>query len=300
MIAVSPRLGATLQALLVTVLWATSWVLIKWGLRDMPPLTFAGMRYFLAFVTLVAFTSRPCRRAGDVRLGWSDYLWLSILGVMAYSITQGAQFFSLTRLPANSASLLASFIPVYTAILAAIILREVPRPLQWLGVAVALTGAYLFFPGGFAGGETAGVAAAIVGGVSQAGVTIIVRRYMTGQRLGALQMTKVSMGVGSTALLAVGLLVEPGPRFTWAGIAIIVWMAVANTAFAFTLWNHTLKVLPALESSILANTLVVPIALLAWLFLGETLTPRKILAIFVVLVGVTLVQVGGLARPGAG
>ena len=38
-----------LQALLVTFLWSTSWVLIKIGFADIPPLTFAGLRYTLAF-----------------------------------------------------------------------------------------------------------------------------------------------------------------------------------------------------------------------------------------------------------
>ena len=45
----SPRLRAILQALLVTTLWSTSWVLVKIGLEDIPAVTFAGLRYFLAF-----------------------------------------------------------------------------------------------------------------------------------------------------------------------------------------------------------------------------------------------------------
>lgn len=45
----SPHTRAVLQALLVTFLWSTSWVLIKIGLADIPALTFAGLRYVLAF-----------------------------------------------------------------------------------------------------------------------------------------------------------------------------------------------------------------------------------------------------------
>ncbi len=45
-----------MQALLVTFLWSTSWVLIKLGLRaSLPALTFAGLRYSLAFLCLVPF-----------------------------------------------------------------------------------------------------------------------------------------------------------------------------------------------------------------------------------------------------
>ena len=49
----SPHTRAVLQALLVTFLWSTSWVLIKIGLADIPALTFAGLRYVLALLVLI-------------------------------------------------------------------------------------------------------------------------------------------------------------------------------------------------------------------------------------------------------
>ena len=57
---------------------------------------------------------------------------------------------------------------------------------------------------------------------------------------------------------------------------------VANTAFAFTLWNHTLRTLTAVESSIIGNLMLPQIAVLAWVFLGEALTPRQKAALIVV------------------
>ncbi len=54
----SPHLRAVLQALFVTFLWSTSWVLIKFGLGEMPPLVFAGLRYMLAFLVLLPFLWR--------------------------------------------------------------------------------------------------------------------------------------------------------------------------------------------------------------------------------------------------
>ena len=56
------HLTAVLQALLVTFLWATSWVLIKIGLKDIPALTFAGLRYTAAFLCLLPFALRANRR----------------------------------------------------------------------------------------------------------------------------------------------------------------------------------------------------------------------------------------------
>ncbi|HKZ55913.1 MAG TPA: DMT family transporter [Anaerolineales bacterium] len=51
----SPHLSAVFQALFVTFLWSTSWVLIKWGLDEIPPLIFAGLRYGLGFLCLLPF-----------------------------------------------------------------------------------------------------------------------------------------------------------------------------------------------------------------------------------------------------
>ena len=49
----TPRTRALLQALFVTFLWSTSWVLIKRSLAELPPLLFAGLRYTLAAVVLL-------------------------------------------------------------------------------------------------------------------------------------------------------------------------------------------------------------------------------------------------------
>ena len=49
---------ALLQALLVTFIWSLSWVFIKIGLQGIPPITFAGLRYVLAFTCLLAWVGR--------------------------------------------------------------------------------------------------------------------------------------------------------------------------------------------------------------------------------------------------
>jgi drug/metabolite transporter (DMT)-like permease len=59
--------------------------------------------------------------------------------------------------------------------------------------------------------------------------------------------------------------------------AIILWLAVANTALALALWNGTLRTLSAMESSLINNTMLFQITLLAWVFPGERLTGRQAL-----------------------
>jgi len=87
-----------------------------------------------------------------------------------------------------------------------------------------------------------------------------------------------------------GLGVQGLPGIPMAGWAIIGWLAVVNTAFAFTLWNRTLRALTAVQSSIINNTMLAQIGVLAWLFLGETLTAQMLVGIGLVMLGTLVVQ----------
>jgi drug/metabolite transporter (DMT)-like permease len=86
------------------------------------------------------------------------------------------------------------------------------------------------------------------------------------------------------------LAVEPTPHLDLQSWLIIFWLAVVNTAVAFTLWNHTLRTLTATESSVINNTMLIQIALLAWIFLDEALAPLQIAALVLVALGALLVQ----------
>ncbi|MCA9920441.1 MAG: DMT family transporter, partial [Anaerolineales bacterium] len=79
---------------------------------------------------------------------------------------------------------------------------------------------------------------------------------------------------------------------SWQSWAIIGWLAVVNTAFAFTLWNHSLRTLSAMESSIVNNTMGVQIPILAVIFLGERLNGRQVSGLVVAVIGALLVQLG--------
>jgi drug/metabolite transporter (DMT)-like permease len=79
---------------------------------------------------------------------------------------------------------------------------------------------------------------------------------------------------------------------------LIGWMSVVNTAIAFVLWNHSLRTLTAVESNIITNIMIVEIAVLAWVFLGERLTYLDAVGLAVVLGGTLLVQLRGRKSPG--
>ena len=100
-------------------------------------------------------------------------------------------------------------------------------------------------------------------------------------------------------LVAVGLAVEGPPQLDWTGWLIVGWLALVNTALAFTLWNHTLRTLTAIEASVMNNLMLIEIAVLAWVFLGESLDVREIVGLAVALAGILAVQLLRAPRPAA-
>ena len=282
---------AVLQALFVVFLWATSWVLIKIGLQDIPALTFAGLRYTLAFLCLLplVFLSRQKTSLRKISKGT---LWqLLVLGLLLYTITQGAIFLTLYYLPAVTVNLLWSFSTVMVALMGIIWLAENPTRFQWAGVLLATLGAVIYFyPATLVTNQLLGVLIAVVGVLANAGASILGRDVNRRGDIHPMTVTTISMGIGALTLLAVGITVQGMPAIPLRGWIIIAWLAVVNTAFAFTLWNHTLRSLSAMESSIINGTMLIWIPILAVLFLQEEVSTKKVFGLVVVAVGTVIVQ----------
>lgn len=292
MAVLSPRSLAVLQALVVTFLWSTSWVLIKVGLEDLPPLTFAGLRYGLAALVLLPLAFRGGLRRELERASPTQWLLLAALGLLFYTVTQGAQFVGLRFLPAVTVNLVLALQPLLVGVLGALMLAERLQPRQWGGIALAAAGAWLYFgPAPFTEGAVGPLSVVALGAVGGAVAAVIGRGLNREGTLSPVTITCVSMGLGAAVLLAVGLAVEAAPRLGPTAWVIVAWLAVVNTAVAFTLWNHTLRTLTAAQSSVLNNTMVVQIAVLAWAFLGERFSVVQGLGLGLVGVGALAVQV---------
>jgi drug/metabolite transporter (DMT)-like permease len=288
----STHLMAVLQAVLVTFLWSTSWILIKFGLRDIPALTFAGLRYSLAFLFLLPLILQKPHRSLLRDLPKTAWLRMGALGLLFYAVTQGSQFLGLFYLPAITVSLLLNFTTLIVAVLGIFLLGEKLTPVRWLGLFCLLAGIWAFFyPVTLPGLEILGLAIVSVGVLANALSAILGRSINRQGEIPPIVVTTISMGIGAGILLLSGLLIQGMPVLDLQSWGIILWLSLVNTAFAFTLWNLTLRTLSAVESSIINNTMLIQIALLAWIFLGESLTTQQVIGMLLVLIGTLVVQI---------
>ena len=284
--------AAVALALLVTVLWSSSWVLIRWGIDDegIPPITFAGIRYGLASLVLVGWVlSKRGTRRSIGSLDRPTLVRIVVLGVVLYGLTQGAQFVAIANQPAATTSLVLSLTPLLVAGVAVAALGEVPARRQVTGAVVVVLGAWLYFSGEL-GATTAGMVAAVVGLGANVVASVLGRQVNRDVALPASVITAVGMAVGSAALVVVGVATEGWPTVSTRGWLIVGWLAVVNTAVAFTLWNLSLRRLSAVESAGINNTMLIQIAVLGWAFLGEPLGPAEVAGVVAVSLGVFLTQ----------
>ncbi|MFH0848515.1 MAG: DMT family transporter [archaeon] len=286
----NPRLMSILEALLVTFLWSSSYVLVKIGLRGMSPLAFAAVRYSLAAVVVLGLSLTRHDRGAREKLGLQGWLKLILAGAAGYAVAQGLQFVGLNYLPAVTVTFLLNFTPLFVTVIGISFLDERPTSIQVAGMVVALAGAYLYFLTPISASEVLGVVVVLVSGLGWAIYMIMIRGFQKKHTMSTSRLTATTMSVGAIALLVSALTLEGVPTISLLGWAIIVWLSLVNTAFAFYVWNHVLRKMKAFELSILQNTMLVQIAVLAFFFLGEQLTINNVSGIIFVLVGVTLVQ----------
>ncbi|MGB5528518.1 MAG: DMT family transporter [Ignavibacteriaceae bacterium] len=286
------HMAAILLALLVTFLWSTSFVIIKIGLAEIPPLTFAGLRYTIAFACLLpfAFTKKSSDEIRKLKPG--DWVKLFMYGLLFIAITQGAMFGGLLYLPAVTVSLWLNFTPLVVAVLAIFLIKEFPTRFQWIGIILFVGGILTYFyPIAFSKNQEIGLVIMTIGVLANSSSSVLGRSINRESKINPVVVTIVSMGIGSLILLTTGISIQGLPQISFQNILYLMWLAVINTAIAFTIWNFTLRTLSAMESSIINGTMLIQITVLAWIFLGEAISLQEGIGMMIAAAGAVLVQI---------
>jgi probable blue pigment (indigoidine) exporter len=284
-----PRIIAIAEALAVTAILGSTLVLVKLVLDDLGPLTITAFRYSLAFVLLLPFL---LLRGG---LGQYPYpLWIRfvLLGVSFYVVGNGALYVGLKFIPATTGSLLLSFVPLLVMLAGVFLLREIPTPVQFAGLAVVLVGSVVFFSPGSSPGEPLGIAIVTIGLIGNAAFDVLGREVQRKQLTDTLTLTAIPLAVGSMVLLPLALLIEGLPKAPLSTWAIVFLLAALNTAGVYALMNHALKVLAAFEMAAIVNLTPLLTALWSRLLLGEKLRLVQVVGIVGVMLGIILVERG--------
>lgn len=272
-----------LLALAVTVVWGTNFVVIKVGLGQLPPLTFAALRFALAFAPAALFLRRP-----DV----------PIRNLAAYGVLIGLGQFGLLYIAMHGmispglASLVIQSQVFMTIGLSMWLTRERLRGFQWVALAVGAAGLRVIFTHTDAVTTAAGLGLVLVAALCWALGNTVQRATPQANSLAYVVWSSL---FAVPPLIAVALVLEGWPAMS-AGIAhaspvtwaVILWQSIGNTLFGYGAWGFLLGRYPAATVSPFA--LLIPVSGMgaSALLLGEPLPLWKLAAAALIIGGLAV------------
>lgn len=275
---------------LLCLIWGSTWVVIKGGLRDLPPLTSAGARFAIAAVIMIGVAALLGSREG----GSKPPVWLWIVqGTTNFALSYGIVYHAETVLPSGLVSLLFGVYPMLQALSGHLFLDgERLRKTQWFGFVIGLVGLYLLFSTDIRGFGPNGVPTALLLLLSPISVvvgTTLVKRFGGGVR--STLLNRNGMFVGAVMLLgaAFALERESGVNWTSAALASVVYLAVMGTVVTFSLYFWLLRYVPAHKMALIAYVTPALALFLGWAFAGEPVTKSTLAGAACILCGVLFV-----------
>lgn len=288
----SQRKFAIIAAYVVLcVVWSSTWLAIKVGLRDLPPISFVAIRFVIAIAVLVAVSiGRVCLLPKNR----SDYSLLAFTGLLMFTLNYPLLFWGEKYVSSGLAAVLQATIPIFGMVFAHRLLPE--EPLRWqrmTGAFIALGGVALIcgrlldrnglmaFWGGL--GIVVGAAGAALSNV------LLKRRAF---ELAPAMLAAWQMIFGTIPLIGLGFAVDGNPlHFHWSAMAwfCLLYLAVIGSALTFLLLYWLLPRMTVTNLQSIA--LITPPGAVAfgWLLGGETFSLWSLVGACFVLVGVWMI-----------
>lgn len=280
------------------VLWASGGVAAKYIMvGGLDPFTLTQARMAAAGIIVIGWLA--VRRPRALRIKWRDYFYFAFLGSVGLAGVTGSYLAAINRIQVAAAILLQYLAPAVIALIAWAFMGERMTKLKLLALGLAFGGCYLSVGGynlellslnkvGVLWGLVAAATFVLYSLTAEYGLRTYGPWTVLAYGLGFAGLTW-SVGWGATGIFILGS--------NWSAWLAFAWFVILSTVISFGLFFYAVDQIRATRASIAA--LAEPIAggLLAFLFLGEKLTPLQMLggAGVVVAVGLIAWERGGEA-----
>jgi drug/metabolite transporter (DMT)-like permease len=262
--------------LILCGIWGSTWLFIKLGLADLPPLTFAGIRFVLASLILSAMILARGVRWPRARNEW---LLIAIVGLLQFTLNYGLVFWGEQYIPSGLAAVLQSTFPAFGLVIAHLYLPyERMTPAKVIGVLLGVMGVAIIFSdrltisGPMAlFGSVALVLSAFFGSYSN----VLVKAYAT--QIDPQVLAAGQMVCGFPPLLVLGLATEGNPfRFHWTMMAVVslAYLVVVGSVIAFALYYWLVRHMDVTKTMLIALVTPVVAVVLGMMVLHERLNWR--------------------------
>ena len=270
-------------ALLVTFIWGTNFVLLRYALDELAPFTLATLRFLFVAFPLVFFLPKP-------KISWRYIASYGLLiGVGQFGLLFWAMQADITP---GVASLLIQLQVFFTVLLTVFSLKETVSKLQWVAMTIGFVGLLVVVLNTNEATTAAGVIIVLVAALSWASGNMIVKHIGAVDAFAFLAWSSLFsipplafMAIYQTGLTDVVSSVANASWFAWATI---LWQSIGNMLIGYGVWNMLLHRYPA--ASVSPWALLVPVFGMgaSSLLLNEAMPWWKLLAMMLILTGLAL------------
>ena len=272
----------------LVLIWSSTWVGIKIGLEDCPPLLGAAARFTLAGLVLLALAAvqrRPLR---------TDWRLALVLAIAPFAFAYGLVYWGEQYVPSGLAAVLFGVLPLYTALIAGVVLPDEPLRASLLaGVLIAIGGLALAFLESVELGEARAELGAAALALAPLGAAIGgIAQKLRAAKLDAVVLNGWAMLGGGLMLVPASLLSESWGEFAWTAESVgsILYLALFGSAVAFVTLTVVLRHLSALATSFLAMLLPFGALVFGALLYDEAITARALAGAVLVAAGLAIAQ----------
>jgi drug/metabolite transporter (DMT)-like permease len=283
----SPALTNVLLAMLCLI-WGSTWLVIKLGLRDVPPFTGAAARFVIAGACMALLT-----RAWSAREGGGRPPLLVVLshGLFQFALNFGLVYVGELVIPSGLVAVLWAVFPIFVALGGHLIGTERITARKWVGIAVSFLGVALLFATDLAAIDAKAVkmgALVLLAPFSVSISTLLIKTRAAGSS--SLILNRDAMFIGAAVLGITAFCVESPLEVVWTTPAIlsVLYLSLAGTVVTFGTYVWLLRFVPAYRMSLTSFVIPVFALLLGAAIGGEPLGPRTLFGTALVLGGVGL------------
>jgi len=282
------RAPIDLLLLLVALLWAINYSVVKAAIAHVPPLAFNTLRLTSASLLLWSVVYFV-KKEGLPREDWGR---LTILAVVGHTLYQVCFILGLSATTVTHSSLVLGMTPIVVALLGVIVNAERPSTGAWGGLFLSLVGVYLVIGPGPS--EPGG----IKGDLLTMGATFCWSLYTVGagpllERHGALKVTATTLALGTLLFAPLG--VPAIARLPFASVPPSAWLgllfsAVFALVVCYSLWYYAVARIGATRTAVYSNLTPVAAVIVSIIVLGERVRPVQILGAALIFGGVYFVR----------
>lgn len=277
--------------LILCVIWGSTWLFIKLGLENLPPLTFAGIRFVIACAILFVLIHVRRIPLPDNRRDWG---LLALTGVLSFCLNYGLVFWGEQYISSGLAAVLQATLPAFGLVIAHFHLPG--ERMTWskiFGVVLGFFGVAVVFSNqlAIAGGKAlAGSVALVLSALFAAYSNVLVKAY--GRKLEPAILSGGQMFFGLIPLLLIGIPLEGNPfHFHWTPMAVLalLYLAVVGSVIAFMLYYWLVHNMDVTKTMLIAMVTPVVAVVLGMVVLGEDLSWRTVAGGIMIMAGLRFV-----------